>query len=509
MTTDWTAGYVADIGYTHGYYPELNPLRVAHAFAAAGVVCPPIATACELGYGQGLSVNLHAAASRVQWHGTDFGPAHAAHARDLAAASGAGAHLHGDAFADYAQRTDLPDFDFIGLHGVWSWVSAENRDCIVDFVQRRLKIGGVLYVSYNTLPGWASFGPMRHLLVQHAAVMGTPGAPLEQRIDGALAFAEALMATEPQFGRAHPVVRDRLAHFRHHSRAYLAHEFFNRDWQPMHHAEMAACLSRARLSYVGSAHPLDGVDALNLSEAQRAFLSTLPDPVFRESVRDFMTHQQFRRDYWVKGLRRLDARGQHARLRGQRVLLVTPRADVPRSLQAPVGEAELSDPAYATLLDALTDRSPHALGELADATQLPLVRVAACLNVLIGMTHVVPVQDEAAADAARATSAALNAKLCSLASGRGEIGHLASPLLGGGVPVSRISQLFVASVARGRTEPADWARDAWAELSAQASHLIKDGRELSSAEDNLAELDGLATAFGARELPLLRTLGVA
>jgi len=25
--SDWTAGYVADIGYTYGYYTELNPLR--------------------------------------------------------------------------------------------------------------------------------------------------------------------------------------------------------------------------------------------------------------------------------------------------------------------------------------------------------------------------------------------------------------------------------------------------------------------------------------------------
>ena len=31
--SDWSAGYVADIGYTHGYYTELNPLRVRLAFA--------------------------------------------------------------------------------------------------------------------------------------------------------------------------------------------------------------------------------------------------------------------------------------------------------------------------------------------------------------------------------------------------------------------------------------------------------------------------------------------
>ena len=30
--TDWTSGYVADIGYTYGYYLELNPQRVKLAF---------------------------------------------------------------------------------------------------------------------------------------------------------------------------------------------------------------------------------------------------------------------------------------------------------------------------------------------------------------------------------------------------------------------------------------------------------------------------------------------
>jgi hypothetical protein len=58
--TDWTAGYVADIGYTFGYYQELNPLRAKLAFLNAGLVCPPFGTACELGFGQGLSANLHA-----------------------------------------------------------------------------------------------------------------------------------------------------------------------------------------------------------------------------------------------------------------------------------------------------------------------------------------------------------------------------------------------------------------------------------------------------------------
>ena len=71
-------------------------------------------------------------------------------------ASGAAAKLFDQAFAEFCARPDLPDFDFIGLHGIWSWISDENRAVIVDFIRRKLKVGGVLYISYNTQPGWAA-----------------------------------------------------------------------------------------------------------------------------------------------------------------------------------------------------------------------------------------------------------------------------------------------------------------------------------------------------------------
>ena len=88
--SDWTEGYVAEIDYTFGYYSELNPLRMAVPFLNVGLAPPAVATACELGFGQGISVNIHAAASDVLWHGTDFNPAQAGFARSLAAMSGSG-----------------------------------------------------------------------------------------------------------------------------------------------------------------------------------------------------------------------------------------------------------------------------------------------------------------------------------------------------------------------------------------------------------------------------------
>ena len=148
--TNWTAGYVADVGYTYGYYTELNPLRISLAFLNAGLVPPQMGAACELGFGQGVSTNLHAAASVTQWHGTDFNPSQASFAQELGQASGADVALCDEAFDAFCSRDDLPAFDYIGLHGIWSWISDANRAVIVDFIRRKLKVGGVLYISYNT-----------------------------------------------------------------------------------------------------------------------------------------------------------------------------------------------------------------------------------------------------------------------------------------------------------------------------------------------------------------------
>lgn len=92
-------------------------------FLNAGVKPPRVGTACELGFGQGMSANLHAAVSVVEWCGTDFNPAQAGFAQELAAVAGSGARLFDQAFDEFCSRSDLPEFDYIGLHGIWSWIS--------------------------------------------------------------------------------------------------------------------------------------------------------------------------------------------------------------------------------------------------------------------------------------------------------------------------------------------------------------------------------------------------
>jgi SAM-dependent methyltransferase len=509
---DWSAGYVTDIGYTFGYYPELNPLRMQLAFLTSGLVCPKVGTACELGFGQGVSANLHAAASLVEWHGTDFNPAQVGFARELAAASGARAALHDDSFAEFCTRADLPEFDYIGVHGIWSWISDANRDVLVEFVRRKLKVGGVLYVSYNTLPGWSAFAPMRHLMMEHTEVMGAQGDGTVPRIDAALEFADKLLATNPAYARANPQVAARIKKIREQSRAYVAHEYFNRDWHPMHFSTAARWLAPAKVEFGCSAHYTDHVDAINLSKEQREFLKSFPDPEFRESVRDFLINQQFRRDYWVKGARKMSAVDQGDALRKLRVVLTTHRPDVPLKFTGAAGEATMAEAVYGPILDALADHKPMTIAQLEAAVAskgISFGQLQQAVLVLAGAGQVAAAQDDGIVAKARHQTDKLNAHLMQKARGSGDVNFMASPVTGGGIPVARFNQLFLQQAGQAKKQPGDLARFVWQVLLEQGQRVMKDGKPLQSPEENLAELTALAKTFIQKQLPLLKALQVA
>ena len=508
--TDWTAGYVADIGYTYGYYGELNPLRVKLAFLNAGLVCPEFGTACELGFGQGLSTNIHAAATLTQWSGTDFNPSQAGFAQELAGIVGHEAKLFDQAFDEFACRPDLPDFDYIGLHGIWSWISDANRAVIVDFVGRKLKVGGVLYISYNTQPGWAAMVPMRDLLAEHAEVMGASGQGILSRIDAALVFAEKLLASNPNYAKANPQIIERIKKIKEQDRNYVAHEYFNGNWVPMSFASMSKWLAPAKLDFACSANYLDFVDVVNLTAEQQVLLNEISDTAFRQTVRDFMVNQQFRKDYWVKGARSLSTFESAEFLRTQQVLLTVDRDGIELKVTGSL-QATLSGAIYDPILDVLADHKPKSLAQLEQVLvgKVSFAQLTQAVMILIGAGHLSAVQDDALIAKARKRTDRLNAYLALKARSSGDITFLASPVTGGGVPVARFQQLFLLAIAQGKKQPRDWPQAVWQILEAQGQKIVKEGHTLETAEENLAEITAQAETFALKQLPIMKALQIA
>ncbi|WP_414448609.1 methyltransferase regulatory domain-containing protein [Burkholderia sp. 22PA0099] len=501
--SDWTAGNIDGIAYTYGYCDELNPLRLPLPLLQSGFAPPTVRTACELGYGHGVSVNLHAAGSDSRWFGTDFNAAHARFAQQLAQQAGSQATLCADSFAAFCARDDLPNFDFIGLHGIWSWVADEHRACLAEFIERKLNHGGVVYVSYNTEPGWAAMLPVRELLRSHfhaGAQHASPGEASDEtralsQVAQSVAFLQRVMAAQPGYAQANPQLAARIDALSDDDAHYLAHEYFNRDWQPLTFSQVAATFGACGLRYAGSADYRDHVDEINLTPAQRALLTEIDDPVVRETTRDFCTLRSMRRDYWIKGAPALGAEAREAALRAQRVMLALPREAVQLKVRGALGEAALPVATYGPILDALAGHRPTSLAEIErHAHGLTFDGVVKAVTLLVGSGVLLNVQDDARIAAARSTSAQLNAAICEQAPQRGDVQFLVSPVSGSGVRVPRVAQLFLLARQRGFSEPTQWAAFAEAAL---------DGQESSQA------LQEKAQRFADMHVPILQALGIA
>lgn len=514
MATQWGEGYVTDLEYTAGYYRELNPALLRFACLHAGLQ-PPAAgplNYLELGFGQGLSLNIHAAACPGTYWGTDFNPAHAARAGQFAETHDGGVRILNDSFSELQARSDLPDFDVIALHGVWSWVSDANRKAIVDIVRRKLKVGGILSVSYNCDPGWAALQPLRHLIYLHTQMGTAPAGGLTANVEQGLAFSSRLEQAGALYFQNNPQVGPFLKAISAMDRKYLVHEYLGDDWHPMAFSQVVDWFAPARVEFAASANLLDHVENLMLNPAGRQLVAETGNRVLRETLRDYLVHQRFRRDIFVKGLRPLSPVDRLEQLDRQSIVLKNLPSQVPSKVMGPFFEANLQPDVYGLLVEALADdgHAPKSIADLrarAAARNVGAAQVVEGVAVLIGMGHAVPA--EPATAESRRRCAALNRALCERARRGEEFPCLASPVAGTGIELSRLQQCFLLSLANGAADAAAVARDVWTMLSALNQSVLKDGKGLEGAEANIAELEQQAAAFQSERLPLLQSLGVA
>ena len=515
---EWTSGYRADIDYTHGYYRELAPGLIDFSLLLAGLAPPPRSgeapTYLELGYGQGVSLNIEAAAAPGTYVGTDFNPVHAANSQSLARVSGANVRLYDESFAELNARDDLPMFDYIVLHGIWSWVSDENRKVIVDIIRKRLKVGGAVYFSYNSFPGWATAMPLRHLMSLHSETAGTDVQGMVGRIDGSLTFANKLAEVQARFFQANPLAKARLDAIAGQNRNDLAHEYFNTYWTPMYFSEIHEWLSEAKLSYAAPAAAMEHLDGFNFTAAQREVINGLPAGVLRETVRDYLLNQQFRRDLYTRGARRLAPLERIEMLNQMRLTLISPSDEIPFEVESGLGKIGLRPEIYRPVIEALAadDYAVKTLGDIANmpaVAALPPGALIEVIAVLIGSSRAHPAQSEEQIAAAKPHCDKLNGYLAERARISGDVTWLASPVIGGGVAVGRFEQMFIAARAKGLKKPEDWSKDCWEVLTKQNQSLIKEGQVLKTAEENLSELAEQAKTFAAKRLPMLQRLGVA
>jgi len=499
-------GYVADMEYVHNFCRELGPSVLNLVLIMQGVEPVPLNpgfSCCDLGCGQGLSTNVFAACHpEGDFHAIDFNHAHISGARELAAHARLANVTFWEASFDDLERLQLPEFDFITLHGVYSWVNGDNRKHIVDFIRSRLKEGGIVYISYNCLPGWSTMAPVRQLLVSCTDMESDVS---EEQINASIKFVGRLRSMNLSYFSKNPSAVKFFDELEKHSRNYLAHEYFNKHWVQFYHAEVAKDFASAGMTFVGSASFIDNLDFLRFSLEEQQLLNDIGDSSLKETVRDFAANQQFRRDVFTRGRGRL-TNADHRMLASRcRFALVVPRGNDAITLNFPRTEVHFDPELYRAVLYFLQE---HQLSQEELLDKPPVARFGAenvqqVLMVLLSAGYILPAVEPS--PEAIATARLFNYTMLERTALNPEPQYLASPVVQSGIQLDWVQRLLLLC---GLTDIGDPLSFVSGMIRERNYALVREGIVLQSWDENIEELGRQIKFFNARLLPLLKRLGV-
>ncbi len=499
----WGGGYVTDVTYLTGYYRQQSPSVMALACLLGGVVSPmpgrddPVSY-LELGCGQGFGALIQAA-SNPHWTVTaiDFNPAHVAAARAWAAQAGITnvSFLEADlsTLAEAAASAQVPEADFVSMHGLWTWVPAAVQSGIVRLLRAKVKPGGAVHVSYNSLPAWGSALGMQRMVRDCGRRLGTRS---DRQAEEGLKLVKELHAADALQLKRSPLASSLIDRMEIMPAPYLAHEYMNDSFAPCFHADVAGAFADAKLEWVGSASLIENFPELTLTPEQRAVTQRLDDPLVRELVKDMCLERGLRHDVFVRGARRVNPAARNAALMDVWLALNVGPDEVPSEADVPAGRAALNRTFYGPIAEALAI-GPRRVGDLLALPDLEGRRdnPAELVGILVGLDLAEPTTRpgvEPSPEALRFNRVTL-ANL-SRTENLGSQIAAASHALGTGAPCTLFDLFVIERVQAGDGEASidDWVRDIGGNLG-------------SEGRGDLREV--FAKALRVR-LPILRAQGV-
>nr|WP_256368316.1 class I SAM-dependent methyltransferase [Mangrovicoccus sp. HB161399] len=315
-----------------------------------------------MGCGTGFTlIGLAALHPEGQFLGIDFMPEHVARARAFIAEAGlANIEIAEASFAELAAAPPPAAFDYVAMHGVWTWVSAENRAHLAAILGRWLAPGGVCYNGYSAAAGWQETAQIRRIFREAPQIPGRP------QFEAARAAVDAWLAagggseTAARLWKKLAKLPDR----------YLAHDFGAEHASACWCPEVAAALAPAKMGFAAPADLFDQFDTLRFEPGWAEFVRRAAAEGWGETARDMASGRGFRTDLFGRGTPRI-GEAQQQDLLGRIAI-----RDWPPLLRHETQEAEERGkrgfgPETAAKVAAALEGGPVTIGSFAARTGLP------------------------------------------------------------------------------------------------------------------------------------------
>jgi methyltransferase-like protein len=198
---------------------------------------------------------------------------------------------------------DLGEFDYILVHGVYSWVPPEVQDKILDICSANLSAHGVAYVSYNAYPGWHARGAIREMLWYHTQSIDDPVerirsarelvAFLAASTENSKATSDGQQAVAADGGYG-AMIRQELALLGRVPDSYLLHEHLEEFNEPLYFHQFVERSAAKDLQYLAEAQIGAMIPGRFGPEIEKTLRRISPDLLHMEQYMDFLRNRMFR-----------------------------------------------------------------------------------------------------------------------------------------------------------------------------------------------------------------------
>lgn len=184
----------------------------------------------------------------------------------------------------------LGTFDYIIIHGVYSWVPAEVQEHILKLIPKVLAPNGVAFISYNTLPGWHLRLAIRDMMLYPT----DPDASPERKRDNGIEMLHKLANGLPDNNSLTEKWLKQEAEFLlKQPPSYLLHDYLEENNNPIYFHQFMKKAEENHLQFLSEADMYTMLGSTLTKEAEKEL----------EKIENLIEYQQYMDFYYLRYFR--------------------------------------------------------------------------------------------------------------------------------------------------------------------------------------------------------------
>jgi len=185
---------------------------------------------------------------------------------------------------------NLGTFDYIIAHGVYSWVPSDVQNYMFKLIPKILAPNGVVFISYNTFPGWHFRMAVRDIMLHPS----TPDTPTEKKRDNGIDMLRKLANGLPDNNSlSEKWLKKEAQTLLTLAPSYLLHDYLEENNNPEYFHQFMAKAEKNHLQFLSEADLYTMLGSTLTEQAEKDL----------DEIEDLVEYQQFLDFYYVRFFR--------------------------------------------------------------------------------------------------------------------------------------------------------------------------------------------------------------